>query len=200
MARIETKSKPKLASVIWTWVVVGILTAVVVTGLVLLIIYLVDLANGNDGEVEFEERFQSELVQHITYEELDALLANEPSDIDTSHGIFVFVYSPDFETYNDADVTVEGKTMKLTEFIDSIIEKDLDNFYILNVESEENKDYTIQNSTVSGLSNYPTLLVMDNNANTSGHFGITVPEALEGEIESGIVTNTKQIINVLLSI
>ena len=40
MARIEAKSKEKLSSIIWTWVVVGVLAAVTITGLVLGIIYL----------------------------------------------------------------------------------------------------------------------------------------------------------------
>ena len=199
MARIETKTKQKLSSVIWTWVVVGILTAVVVTGLVLLIIYLVELGNGNEEEKEFKNRFDDKY--HITYEQLDTILANEPQDdIDTTKPVFVFVYSADFDNNKDEDVNVNGETMKLTEFIDSIIEKDIENFYVLNVKSEDNIDYTVKNSDVSGLTKYPTLLVMDVNANSSGHFGITVPESLEGEITSGIVTNPKQIVNVLLSI
>ena len=34
MARIEEKSKEKLSSVIWTWIIVGVLSAVVITGIV----------------------------------------------------------------------------------------------------------------------------------------------------------------------
>ena len=99
----------------------------------------------------------------------------------------------------------KGETMKFFEFIDSLLEDDnkkLDNFYVINHKSEDNKDYSIQNSDVAGLSNFPTLLVMDNNSNTAGHFGITVPEALEEEIgdTNGIVTKMSQIINVLLGI
>ena len=196
MARIEEKSKPKLASVIWTWVVAGILTAVVVTGIVLLIIYLVELANDN-GEKEFENKYEDKY--HITYEQLDTILANiSQEEIDTTGTVYVLVYSADFESYTDEDVTVNGETMKFSEFVETIVGKE--NFYVLNVEHEDNKDYSVQNSDVASISNYPTLLVMDNNSNTAGHFGITVPEALEDEIESGIVTRTNQIINVLLKI
>lgn len=200
MARIEEKSKPKLASVIWTWVVVGILSAVVVTGLVLLIIYLVGLGN-TEGEKEFPERFTTaEESQFITYEELESLLSNSPVDeerFDTTKEMFVFVYSPDFEQHKDLDVTINGEEMKLTEFIDTIVEKKLKNFFIYNTESEDNKNHSIDN-LVEGLK-FPTLLVMG--IDTDG-FGTIVPDDLEHEIGStdGVVTEPSQIINVLLSL
>ena len=200
MARIEEKSKPKLASVIWTWVVVGILSAVVVTGLVLLIIYLVGLGN-TEGEKEFPERFTTaEESQFITYEELESLLSNSPVDeerFDTTKEMFVFVYSPDFEQYKDLDVTVNGEEMKLTEFIDTIVEKKLGNFFIYNTESEDNKNHSIDN-LVEGLK-FPTLLVMG--IDTDG-FGTIVPDDLEDQIHGtdGVVTLPKQIVSVLLSL
>lgn len=200
MARIEEKSKPKLASVIWTWVVVGILSAVVVTGLVLLIIYLVGLGN-TEGEKEFPERFTTaEESQFITYEELESLLSNSPVDeerFDTTKEMFVFVYSPDFEQYKDLDVTVNGEEMKLTEFIDTIVEKKLKNFFIYNTESEDNKNHSIDN-LVEGLK-FPTLLVMG--IDTDG-FGTIVPDDLEDHIHGtdGVVTLPKQIVSVLLSL
>lgn len=202
MARIEEKSKEKLSSVIGAWIIAGILAAVVITSIVLVIIYFVEL-NKKDEEKVFEERFPS--AQHITFEDLDKLLANEKIDgYDTSHGMYVFVYHPDFESNTDAEVTfkdadgnpVEGKT--LTEFIDTIIAKEgIDNFYILNVDSEDNKG---KGSSYATISTYPTLLVMDHNADSTGKFGITVPEFLEEHIDSGIVTNPREIINVLSNI
>ena len=42
MARIEEKNKEKLSSVIGTWVIAGILSAVVITAIVLVIIYFVE--------------------------------------------------------------------------------------------------------------------------------------------------------------
>ena len=88
--------------------------------------------------------------------------------------------------------------MTLTEFIDSIIAKEgIDNFYVLNVESEDNKGKSSSNVTIS---TYPTLLVMDHNADSTGKFGITVPEFLEDHIDSGIVTNVSEIVNVLSNI
>lgn len=193
MARIEEKSKEKLSSVIGAWIIAGILAAVVITSIVLVIIYFVEL-NKKDEEKVFEERFPS--AQHITFEELDQLLANEKTDFDTSHGIYVFVYSPDFETYKDADVP--NKDMTLTEFIDSIVAKeDITNFYILNIESEDNKG---KSSSYATISTYPTLLVMDHNADQTGNFGITVPDFLEAYIDNGTVTDVRQIVNVLSNI
>ena len=66
MARIEEKSKAKLSSVIGTWIIAGILSAVVITAIVLVIIYYVEI-NKKDEEKVFEERFPD--AQHITYEE-----------------------------------------------------------------------------------------------------------------------------------
>ena len=197
MARIEEKNKEKLSSVIGTWVIAGILSAVVVTAIVLVIIYFVELGKQNDEEKEFAERFPN--AQAITFEELDSLLANEKTDFDTAHGIYVFVYSPDYDTYADADVTLaDGSEVKLSEFIDSIVAKeDITNFYVLNVESEDNKG---QGSSYVTVSNYPTLLVLDHNSDNTGKFGITVPEFLEEHIDSGIVTNPREIINVLSNI
>ena len=58
MARIEEKSKEKLSSVICAWIIAGILAAVVITSIVLVIIYFVEL-NKKDEEKVFEERFPS---------------------------------------------------------------------------------------------------------------------------------------------
>ena len=76
MARINEKrqetTKPKLASVIWSFVVVGILSAVVIAGIVLLIIYLVSLGNTTEEETRYDAQFPE--ATSITYEDLESLL------------------------------------------------------------------------------------------------------------------------------
>ena len=203
MARIEEKNKEKLSSVIGTWIVAGILGAVVITAIVLVIIYFVDLAN-QEEETEFEERFPT--AQQITFEQLDDILGGKKDideiGIDISKGLFVFVYSPDFETYTDVEVEwnkeVDGEIKEakgtLTDYIDYILSKGYTNFYVLNVESEDNEGKSSSKVTIS---NYPTLLVMDVISEGMGNFGITVPDYLEDQIDSGIVTDVRQIINVL---
>ena len=200
MARIEEKNKEKLSSVIGTWIVAGILGAVVITAIVLVIIYFVDLAN-QEEETEFEERFPT--AQQITFEQLDDILGGKKDideiGIDISKGLFVFVYSPDFETYTDVEVEwndADGKEIKgnLSDYIDYIVNKEHSNFYVLNIESEDNEDKSSSKVTIS---NYPTLLVMDVISEGMGSFGVTVPGYLEDQIDSGIVTDVRQIINVL---
>ena len=203
MARIEEKRKEKLSSVIGTWVVFGILGAVVITGIVLLIIYLVGLGKV-DEEKTFEERFPAAEEKNIlmTYEELDAVLDGD-SAIDPKYEgtIYVFVYLPDFDTYNDADVTWvedgEDKSGKLTEFIDTIVAKVdvdaeiIDNFFIINANNEDNKEFS--GSNIPTL-DYPTLLVIEN--------GSILTDKIEDEdgtiiADDGTVTDVKEMITVL---
>ena len=200
MARIEEKRKEKLSSTIGTWVVFGILGAVVITGIVLLIIYLVGLGK-DDGEKTFDERFPAaeELDILMTYEELDAILDGDIA-IDSKYEgtIYVFVYHPDFGTYTDADANWvedgEDKSGKLTEFIDTIVAKVdakiIDNFFIINANNEDNKDFS--GSNIPALE-YPTLLVIENGS-------ILTEEIKEDEAllaDDGTITDVKEIINVL---
>ena len=204
MARIEAKNKEKLSSTIGAWIVFGILGAVVITGIILLIIYLVDLGKV-DEEKTFEERFPVAEEKDIlmTYEELDAVLEGD-TGIDPKYEgiIYVFVYNPDFETFKDEDVTWveddEDKSGKLTEFIDSIVKKVnveqgiIDNFFIINVENEDNKDFS--GSNIPTFDNYPTLLVIEN--------GEIIDEPIKDVddielAESGTITLPNQIITVL---
>ena len=203
MARIEEKRKEKLSSTIGTWVVFGILGAVVITGIVLLIIYLVGLGKV-DEEKTFEERFPAAEEKNIlmTYEELDAVLDGD-SAIDPKYEgtIYVFVYHPDFDTYNDADVTWaedgEDKSGKLTEFIDTIVAKVdvdaeiIDNFFIINANNEDNKEFSGTNIPTL---DYPTLLVIEN--------GSILTDKIEDEdgtiiADDGTVTDVKEMITVL---
>jgi hypothetical protein len=176
MARIEEKRKEKLSSVIWTWVVVGVLSAVVLTGIVLGIIYLVDQSNKDDDNKEFEEQYPN--AELITFEELDNLLDNATqSDIEVTDTIYVFVYSPDYETYSKGE--------ELEETVNKVVAAETGIFYVINVESEDNSGYSIESSeflSQEGLpSNYPYLLVVKHGAN-----GIEIDE-------DGIVTNVREI-------
>ena len=139
----------------------------------------------------------------MTYEELDAVLEGD-TGIDPKYEgiIYVFVYNPDFETFKDEDVTWveddEDKSGKLTEFIDSIVKKVnveqgiIDNFFIINVENEDNKDFS--GSNIPTFDNYPTLLVIEN--------GEIIDEPIKDVddielAESGTITLPNQIITVL---
>ena len=168
MARIEEKRKENLSSVIWTWVVVGILSAVVITGIVLGIIYIIDLNNQDNDDTEFEEQYPS--AELITFGELDNLLDNATqSDIEVVDTVYVFVYSPDYETYPNGE--------KLEDTINGVIADETGIFYVLNVESEHNSDFPIDSSEFLSQeelpSKYPYLLVIKHGAN-----GIEVDEII----------------------
>ena len=176
MARIEEKRKEKLSSVIWTWVVAGILSAVVITGIVLGIIYIIDLNNADDDDAEFEEQYPS--AELITFEELDNLLDNATqSDIEVNDKIYVFVYSPDYETYSKGE--------ELKDHVNAVIDAETGIFYVINVESEDNSGYSVDSSeflSQEGLpSSYPYLLVI-----TQGTNGIEIAE-------DGIITSVREI-------
>lgn len=192
MARIEeksNKSKKNLASIIWTSVVVGVLVGVVVTGIVLLIIYF---ANNNDEteEVTYDEKYTTASENmFLTFEELNQILEpGERSEHHVSGYTFVLVYSPDYNTYDKSD--------KITDKVNALIAKCDDNghfgddaFYIVNVESEDNKDYEINSySNLTSLSStsYPYLLVIS-------------PENGDYEIleEEGIISTWREINNKL---
>ena len=183
MARIEEKTKEKLSSVIWTWVVAGVLSAVVITGIVLAIIYIIDLNKNDDDEVEFEEQYPS--AELITFEELDNLLDNATqSDIEVNDKIYVFVYSPDYETY--------AKGEELEEAVNEVIDAETGIFFVLNVESKDNSgksadsfEFLSQEGLPSG---YPYLLVISQGTN-----GIEIAE-------DGIITNVREIKSYLAQI
>ena len=193
MARIEEKRKEKLSSVVGTWVVFGILGAVVITGIVLLIIYLVGLGNNVNTEKTFEERFPvaEENEKLMTYQVLDDILHGDTGINEEYLGrIYVFVYSPDFETYEDVEINHEtAKT--LNEYIDLIVEKNLSKFFILNVEDEDNEGFSGTN--VPTFSDYPVLLVIENGE-------IITEPIMDGDVqlaENGTITLPSEIIDVL---
>ena len=133
MARIEEKSKEKLSSVIWTWIIVGVLSAVVITGIVLGIIYLVNLNNGDETDKEYVELYPD--ANLISWEDLDASL--EPGvrhDLHPDGSVYyVYIYSPATEIKDSDKAIIEAASGN-------------DAFYILNITAEDNEEYVLANS------------------------------------------------------
>ena len=174
MARIETKKKEKLSN-IGSWIIIGILSAVVITGIVLTIIYLVGLNNADD-EKSFDEQYPD--ANLITWEDLnDVLNPYTISDIKVNGEIYVLVYSPDYETYPNGE--------KISDKVNACIDAKVDTLYVLNVEAEDNKDtYASSFEYLSELpSGYPYLLV------------ITSENGIYEIAEDGIITTRQEINN-----
>ena len=179
MARIETKKKEKLSN-IGSWIIIGILSAVVITGIVLTIIYLVGLNNADD-EKSFDEQYPD--ANLITWEDLnDVLNPYTISDIQVNGEIYVLVYSPDYETYPNGE--------KISDKVNACIDAKVDTLYVLNVEAEDNKDtYASSFEYLSELpSGYPYLLV------------ITSENGIYEIAEDGIITTRQEINNKLTDI
>lgn len=179
MARIETKKKEKLSN-IGSWIIIGILSAVVITGIVLTIIYLVGLNNADD-EKSFDEQYPD--ANLITWEDLnDVLNPYTISDIKVNGEIYVLVYSPDYETYPNGE--------KISDKVNACIDAKVDTLYVLNVEAEDNKDtYASSFEYLSELpSGYPYLLV------------ITSENGIYEIAEDGIITTRQEINNKLTDI
>ena len=189
MARIKEKSKENWGNTIWTWVVVGVLSAVVITGIVLSIIYFVNLNKGNDGEKTFEERYPN--AENMTLEQLDKILNNEDSEFvpqGYSDATYVLIYTPDLNDKTDPELK-DGT--RLSAFIDTVVEAKPVHFFIVNILDEGNKDYVAENSVLTSIDKYPTLLMIG--VDTNG-FGVVVPEAFEDmNLSSGKVTDSKEI-------
>ena len=181
MARIETKKKEKLSN-IGSWIIIGILSAVVITGIVLTIIYFVGLNNADD-EKSFDEQYPE--ANLITWEDLDDVLNPYTiSDIQVNGKIYVLVYSPDYETYPDGE--------KISDKVNACIDAEVDTLYVLNIEAEDNKDTSasaFEYLSDKGLpSGYPYLLV------------ITSENGIYEIAEDGIITTRQEINNQLTDI
>jgi hypothetical protein len=179
MARIETKKKEKLSN-IGSWIIIGILSAVVITGIVLTIIYLVGLNNADD-EKSFDEQYPD--ANLITWEDLnDVLNPYTISDIKVNGEIYVLVYSPDYETYPNGE--------KISDKVNACIDAKVDTLYVLNVEAEDNKDSSASSfEYLTELpSGYPYLLV------------ITSENGIYEIAEDGIITTRQEINNKLTDI
>ena len=179
MARIETKKKEKLSN-IGSWIIIGILSAVVITGIVLTIIYFVGLNNADD-EKSFDEQYPD--AELITWEDLDDVLNPYTiSDIQVNGEIYVLVYSPDYETYPNGE--------KISDKVNACIDAEVDTLYVLNVEAEDNKDSSASSfEYLSALpSGYPYLLV------------ITSENGIYEIAEDGIITTYQEINNKLTDI
>ena len=148
MARISEKSKetskPKLASVIWSFVVVGILSAVVITGVVLLIIYLVSLNNTGEDEVKYVAQFPD--ATSITYEDLESCFNGTTARLKyNAEGLtYVLVYSDEYAISDDLKAAIN-------EVYSST------GFYLLNTYAEENQDYTFSDYEYLAEISVPTL-------------------------------------------
>jgi hypothetical protein len=179
MARIETKKKEKLSN-IGSWIIIGILSAVVITGIVLTIIYFVGLNNADD-EKSFDEQYPD--AELITWEMLDDVLNPYTiSDIQVNGEIYVLVYSPDYETYPNGE--------KISDKVNACIDAKVDTLYVLNVEAEDNKDSSASSfEYLTELpSGYPYLLV------------ITSENGIYEIAEDGIITTRQEINNKLTDI
>ena len=179
MARIETKKKEKLSN-IGSWIIIGILSAVVITGIVLTIIYFVGLNNADD-EKSFDEQYPE--ANLITWEDLDDVLNPYTiSDIRVNGEIYVLVYSPDYETYPNGE--------KISDKVNACIDAKVDTLYALNVEAEDNKDSSANSfEYLTELpSGYPYLLV------------ITSENGIYEIAEDGIITTRQEINNKLTDI
>ena len=192
MARIEEKRKEKLSSTIGTWVVFGILGAVVITGIVLLIIYLVGL--GNNSEKTFEDRFPES--NHLTFEQLEGIINDDGEYPIEENVIYVLIYSANFEEYEDVVIN-EKEEKTFTQYVDDVV--GVTNFFTLNVEDEENKEYTITNEDLSNISNgdkYPVLVIVS--ITSENGYEISVPEEIKPYAgEDGIVYNLTWIVDTL---
>ena len=179
MARIETKKKEKLSN-IGSWIIIGILSAVVITGIVLTIIYFVGLNNADD-EKSFDEQYPD--ANLITWEDLnDVLNPYTISDIQVNGEIYVLVYSPDYETYPNGE--------KISDKVNACIDAKVDTLYVLNVEAEDNKDSSASSfEYLTELpSGYPYLLV------------ITSENGIYEIAEDGIIITRQEINNKLTDI
>lgn len=182
MARIETKSKEKLSSIIGSWIIIGVLSAVVITGIVLAIIYFVNLSNSDD-ETKYEEQYPD--ANLITWEDLDEILnPHNIPNIKVNGEIYILVYSPDYETYSNGE--------KISDKVNAAIDAKVDTLYVLNVEAEDNKDTSASSFEYlsdKGLpTGYPYLIVI---TSENGPYEIA---------EDGIITSYKEINNKLTDI
>ena len=178
--------KEKLSSVIWTWIVIGVLSAVVITGLVLGIIYLVELAN-TDEEETYEEQFPN--AKLLTFEELDGILeAGHGSELHVSpYGtIYVLVYTASADNSN-IKTYVDNAANACEKDDGKNTGRNGDNaFYVVNLVSEDNKDSSISSySNLSSLSeNCPYLLVI---SPENGDFEIVETITLVREINQTLI-------------
>ena len=147
MARISEKttekSKGKLGSLIWSSVVIGILAAVVVTGIVLLIVYLTSLNNTGEDDNTVTPQFTD--VTSITYEDLGSVFSGTTPTIKANNEglLYVLVYSDEYKLSDDVKAEIEAVYGK-------------DGFYLLNTYDETNRESTM--SAVDDLAELTTLV------------------------------------------
>ena len=170
MARIEEKStKTKnVVNKVLLWCAVGFLAAVLVASIVILVLWLV--GKDDEKENEFVEKFET--AETITFAELELMLDPDQTSelLDGMAGVYVYVYSPDYEAYTTAD-SLHDKVLETVNAYNNVKGND-DNtyaFYVINVTHEDNVEYLAENSSsfVSGLgTSYPYLLEFEDKQTT----------------------------------
>ena len=157
MARIKEKVKAsKVVSTVWNWVAFGVLAAVVVTGIVLGIIALVDhFSKEDETEKTYTEIYESEKL-HITLAELEKILDNDQKSELIADKVYVYVYSANTDDYT---LTTEDEYKEVDLWVKACIEgfenptsSNSVNFFLVNIELEENKEFMEENSSVGSIS------------------------------------------------
>ena len=190
MARAEernTNSNKKTIKLVLSWTAIGVLIAVAVTLLTILIVYLVKKNKPDDEEKTFDETYPT--AELIDLSDLALLVDNNANSGDLyAATVYVYVYSPDYETYpmgNEQDIKD-----RVNECIDAYSERDdACAFYVVNVTTEDNKEYLASNSsflTDNGIdiSNGPCLVVI---GSTSNGLEIVETYVTKGEIVNHLV-------------
>ena len=156
MARIEEKVreekvKKSLAGKVWAWVVGVVLTLVFIGSVVLLVLFILNKDEEEtpveEATVTYEEKYPE--AQLITFADLEDKILNDHRDTEDLIGtnydvIYVFVYSPDYETYPNGE--------KVSTNVNAMIAACGDNsgdgvkFFVINTETDDNKAFDLTNS------------------------------------------------------
>lgn len=189
MARVDY-SKPKGERVknIFSIIAFGVLFAVLIAGIVLLIVWLVQ-KNKNSGDKEFDETYPT--AKLITYEDLAGILDNDTRSEYMAGTVYVYLYSPDYETYPIGKVEGVQNAVNacIAAYKDYAPEGEYADyaFYVINTSTKENKTYitehssflTDNNITTSDSTNFPRVIEI-----TGSETGISVKNTYytQGEI------------------
>lgn len=189
MARIEVKNKNNVAGKVWTWFVGILLTVVFFASVLLLVLFFINKNKDDENEEEeitFEEKYpEAEL---ITFEDLEERILEENLTDDSLIGtnydvIYVFVYSPDYETYPNG----EKVSTNVNLVIDAIGNNEGDTkFFVINTEEEDNKNFDLASSTLlsSLASNKSPYLIKITISQVTGNLEIDEVLTVVGDINN----------------
>ena len=190
MARVKNK-KPiskELLKKILLGVGITICSAVAVTVIVILIIWIVRYFDKPSDEKEYKEAYEN--AELLTYEELEDMLDNDTHSGLASISTYIYVYSPDFDKYENGD-NAEYKSL-VDQCISSYASATNEDysFYVLNVASEDNESASTDflqdclGEEVSSIpSDTPYLMII---TNTSNGPKITSILTKSGEIKNNL--------------